>query len=137
VSVDDDAGVLTDVVMIRVETSESGWALSSETWSALSGLQWLHLQSDGRGLRGVVAKPEGKSTIVSELGALTRDLAELATVEIRDDVVLYRAPASITHVGELRSRLAEAGIEPRGLLVSGARPWAVIDSWRADAARGL
>jgi hypothetical protein len=130
-----DSERLADVVMIRVETSESGWALSEQAWSWLGELRWIHLQSDGRGLRGILAGSE--SSVVSKLAALTRDLEELGVVEVREDVALLRAPASIEHVGVLRDRLSAAGIEAHGLLVTDGRPAAVIDRWRADAAAAL
>jgi hypothetical protein len=124
--------LVTDVVTLRVETTETGWALSSETWSALSALPWLHLQADRRGLRGVLRRG-GDSDPIEALGGLTRDLAELGTVEVRDDVILVRPEAS--NFSDLNERLSKAGIEPVGLLIADGHPAAVLESWRADAIR--
>lgn len=123
---------LADVVTIRVETTETGWALSAQTWEALEQIRWLHLQSDRRGLRGVVKRDASSPDPVEVLGPLTRDLAELGTVEIRDDVVLLRSDDA--SVVALRRRLAEAGIDPLGVLVMDGRPAAVLEAWRAAAA---
>jgi hypothetical protein len=124
---------LADIVTIRVETTETGWALADETWAQLERLSWLQLQSDRRGLRGIVPRNDAGPDPVEVLGPMTTQLAELATVELRDDVVLFR-PGTGT-VRELRQRLAKAGIEPLGMLVVDGQPAAVVESWRAEAAR--
>jgi hypothetical protein len=118
--------VTTGIAMLSVETAPTGWALSAEVVAAVRALAPLHLQIDLRGLRAIVPVARGgESALVEAVGRLTRELGELSTVELRQDVALITLTAP---PAGREAALAEAGVMLHGIYQTDTKAAFVVES---------
>lgn len=85
------ASVREGCVYVRIETAATGWAFSAGAQALVRAADWLHLEVDAHGLSGVAVGDDGWA---ERLGAVTRTLEELTTVELRHGVALVTVAAS-------------------------------------------
>lgn len=125
---------LDTAILVRVDIQEDAWTLGGNVVVDLMELPWRLVQVDRAGLRGVL---ELGDDAVARLGALTSAIAELVTVEVRDDVAIALLGASTAVertavAAALATAFAGAGGKTIGVFADGSTFGVAIERWRRD-----